>query len=583
MNRRFWVSHIFGVALILAFSGSAGQWRASKAASYTSSTAPSLWVTPLVLDFGLVGVGETSATLTTTITNKGNATLANFAGGGVDTPFHASQNCAGGVPPGGSCQYFFYFSPTDIGTFTTTSNSSTNAGPFSIELRGQGVGAGLHVNSLSLDFGSVYVGSSADTQTVTIRNTGLATLTNFAGGGVGSPFSASQNCAGGVLPGQSCQYFFGFSPSAIGAFTATSSSSSNAGSFSIDLMGHGRTLIFGSGQRVTPRSLDFGPIGVGLSGQTLVVTITNQNPFSSITDWAGGGVAPPFQATQDCSGDVSPGESCHFNYTFNPTGTGLFSTTSNVSNSFGSFSIELRGEGAGAGLSVNPLRLDFGSVPPGESGVTQVLTIKNTGLATLTNFAGGGVGSPFSASQNCAGGVPPGGTCHFNYNFSPTAWGRFSANSNVSTNAGSFSIQMTGGVEPPSMTLSFLPDQIALGGTSTLQYTVHNPNTSATLFGVGFNNSFPAGMSIAAPLQYSVSPECGAPAFVPTIAATSVNFSDATVLGGGNCVVNLNVTVENIGVFINTTGQATSSTGAGYTASATLTVRSFVYLPLTTR
>ena len=154
---------------------------------------PKLWVTPLVLDFGPVGVGYTSATQGVTITNLGTATLTNFAGGGVYAPFNATQNCASGVPPGGKCQYFFTFRPSAVGTFSTTSNSSTNAGPFSIELRGTGVGAGLSVSALSLDFGSVYIDGGPVSQAVEIRNTGMSTLTNFAGGGVYAPFSASQN------------------------------------------------------------------------------------------------------------------------------------------------------------------------------------------------------------------------------------------------------------------------------------------------------------------------------------------------------------------------------------------------------
>jgi hypothetical protein len=578
-----WIIRIIVVGLILSMSSGTHYWQVGEAAALAGSPAPSLWVTPLVLDFGPVGVGQTSLPLTAQITNNGNATLAGFAGGGVYPPFNASQNCAGGVPPGGSCQYFFTFSPTDTGVFTTTSNSSTNAGPFSIELRGEGVGAGLHVTPLALDFGSVYIGNSAATQVVTIRNTGLSTLADFAGGGVYSPFGATQNCAAGVPPGGSCQYFFDFSPTAAGAFTETSNSSTNAGPFTIDLMGSGRSIILGSGQRVTPRSLDFGPVGVGLSGETLAVTITNQSWIGDITDWAGGGVYPPFGASQNCAGGVAPGESCQFYYTFTPTETGVFSTTSNVSNSYGSFTIELRGEGAGAGLSVSPLSLDFGSVTPGGSGVQQVVTVKNTGLSTLTDFAGGGVYPPFSATQDCAGGVPPGDECHFNYNFSPTEWGRFNTSSNVSTNAGSFSIKLYGGAEPPSIALSFLPNQIAPGGIATLQYTIHNPNASVTLFDTEFDNTFPTGMSVASPLLYSVSPECGTPTFAPTVGATSITFTSATLLGGDDCVVNLNVAAVDIGVYNNVTGPVNSASGPGNTASATLTVGSIIYMPLVVR
>lgn len=217
---------------------------AGEAASNRAAGAPRLWVTPLELDFGPVGVGMSSATQVVTITNLGSATLTDFAGGGVTAPFQASQNCAGGVAPGASCRYFFSFTPSAVGTFTTTSDSATNAGRFSVRLRGTGVGAGLQVNPLSLDFGSVYSGTTSATQIVTIRNTGLTTLTNFAGGGVGLPFQASQNCAGGVAPGASCRYSFRFAPTASGRPAATSNSSTNAGSFSIRLYGGEMISVF---------------------------------------------------------------------------------------------------------------------------------------------------------------------------------------------------------------------------------------------------------------------------------------------------------------------------------------------------
>jgi hypothetical protein len=583
MKLRTWFPVLIAIAFAFAIVWNANPGLANKLNVIHGSAAPSLWVTPLKLDFGLVGVGDSSSQWTVTIYNTGNDTLAGFAGGGVYPPFSASQNCAAGVPPGGSCQYFFTFSPTEEGIFSTTSSSGTNAGPFSIELIGEGVGPGLHVTPLSLDFGSVLSGTTSAQQIVNIHNTGMSVLTNFAGGGVNPPFSASQNCAGGVLPGQTCQYFFWFAPTASGTFSTTSNSSTNAGTFSIALQGRGRTIFLTGGQKVTPRSIDFGPVGVGLDSETLIVDLTNQSMFYPIIDFAGGGVYSPFWAGQDCAPELAPGETCHFYYTFNPTEAGVFTTTSDVTDSAGSFTIELRGEGVGAGLRASPLVLDFGPVPIGNSGTTQVVTIKNTGMSTLSNFAGGGVYPPFSASQNCAGGVQPGGTCQFFYNFTPTEAGRFSASSDVSSNGGSFSVVLRGGVEVPIITQAFLPDQILPGGTATVQYTLSNPNAAATLFEVGFSNNFPVGMRVAAPLTYNLSPECGGPVFAPSPGSTSITFSSATILGGEDCIVNLNVTADDIGVYTNTTSPVSSASGSGNTASATLTVGARVYIPLITR
>jgi hypothetical protein len=417
------------------------------------TTGPKLWVTPLILDFGPVGIGTTSPVQTVTITNLGSATLTNFAGGAVYSPFDVSQNCASGVAPGASCHYSFSFTPTAAGTFTTTSNTSTNAGPFSIELRGTGVGAALHVNPLSLDFGLVTSGMTSTQQIVTVRNVGMSTLTNFAGGGVYPPFYATQNCASGVAPGASCNYVFTFSPTDTGTFSTTSNSSTNAGSFSIALEGRGRNSFSIGGQRVTPRSIDFGPVAVGTKSGPQIVNVVNQSLFITITNFVGGGVYPPFSATQNCASGVAPGASCQFFYYFEPTGTSAYSTTSNVTDSFGSFSIQLRGTGVGAGLHVTPLALDFGPVPLNTTSAPQTVTVRNTGATTLTNFAGGGVYPPFSATQSCASGVAPGASCQYSFRFAPTSAGRYTAVSSSSSNGGTFSIQLYGGEK----LLVFLP------------------------------------------------------------------------------------------------------------------------------
>ncbi len=174
-----------------------------------------------------------------TISNPGTETVMNFAGGApFDNQFGATQSCAGGVAPGATCQYNFRFTPNAVGPASTTSNSSTNAGPFVIELTGTGVGAELWVTPTWLDFGTLPMGVMSAPQVVTITNVGLATLTDFAGGApLDNQFSAGQNCAGGVAPGASCQFTFRFTPESAGFHETTSNAASNAGPFVIQLQG----------------------------------------------------------------------------------------------------------------------------------------------------------------------------------------------------------------------------------------------------------------------------------------------------------------------------------------------------------
>ena len=99
-----------------------------------------LWVTPLEIDFGPVGVGSTTALAEVTITNSSVTTLNNFVGGELSPPFAMSQDCGGSLASGGTCRYYFTFSPAAEGGFSAVSSTSTSLGNIKIKLKGTGVG-----------------------------------------------------------------------------------------------------------------------------------------------------------------------------------------------------------------------------------------------------------------------------------------------------------------------------------------------------------------------------------------------------------------------------------------------------------
>ena len=419
----------------------------------SGSGVASFSVSPLDLDFGDVGVGQTSAVQTVTIRNHGATTLGGFAGGAPSDPqFGAGQNCAGGVPPGGNCQYSFTFTPTAEGEVRGTSSSATAAGPFAIGLRGTGVGPRLWVTPAALDFGPVQVGAVSPTQVVTIANAGMATLAGFAGGAPSDPqFGAGQNCAGGVPPGGSCQYSFSFTPVAAGEVRGTSTTSTNAGGFTVDLLATGVTTPpTGPAVSASPLELDFGHVGVGQTSAVLAVTIRNPGD-ATLGGFAGGAPSDPqFGAGQNCAGGVPPGGNCQYSFTFTPTAEGEVRGTSSSATAAGPFAIGLRGTGVGPRLWVTPLELDFGTVPVGETSAPQVVTITNVGMATLASFAGGAPTDPqFGASQNCAGGVVPGASCSYTFSFTPSAPGVYEATSSSNTNAGGIVVRLRGNTPVP--------------------------------------------------------------------------------------------------------------------------------------
>lgn len=417
------------------------------------SGVASFSVSPLELDFGEVGVGATSAVQTVTIRNHGTTTLAGFAGGApFDPQFGAGQNCAAGVPPGGSCQYSFTFSPTAEGDAVSTSATSTGAGPFEVRLRGRGVGPRLWVTPTSLDFGPLLVGAASPTQTVVVTNLGRAILAGFAGGApFDTQFKGAQNCAGGVAPGASCEYTFRFEPEAAGAAATTSNSSSNAGAFVIDLLGTGVTAPpTGPAVVASPLAIDFGDVPVGQTSAVRAVTIRNPGDATLAGFVGGGSTDPQFSVSQNCVAGVPPGGSCQYFFTFTPAAEGVSSMTSSSESNAGPFVIVVRGTGVGPRLWVTPLELDFGTVPVGVQSAPQTVTITNVGATTLGAFVGGGPRDPqFTALQSCAGGVAPGASCTYTFRFTPAAPGVFESTSETGTNAGGYVVKLRGNTPAP--------------------------------------------------------------------------------------------------------------------------------------
>ena len=141
----------------------------------------------------------------------------------------------------------------------------------------------------------------------------------------------------------------------------------------------------------------------------------------------------------------------------------------------------------------------------------------------------------------------------------------------VTSNTDTATVTTPGFTAPPSLTKAFSPAAIAVGGSSTLTFTVENPNAGAALSGVAFTDPLPAGVQVASPPAAATS-GCGAPTFAPTVGATTLTFSGGSIAAAATCTVSVAVTATTSGTKNNVTGAVTSDAGTGNSASATLTV-----------
>jgi hypothetical protein len=132
-------------------------------------------------------------------------------------------------------------------------------------------------------------------------------------------------------------------------------------------------------------------------------------------------------------------------------------------------------------------------------------------------------------------------------------------------------------VAPPSIAKVFAPASTPIGGTTILTLTITNPaSNQAALTGLGFTDTFPAGLVVATPLVMNNT--CGGTLTNDSnnplsAGAPGIKLSGGTVNAspGNACTVSVNVTPTTAGPFNNVTSSVASTNGGtGNMASATL-------------
>ncbi|MGD8864929.1 MAG: hypothetical protein PVI81_05020, partial [Anaerolineales bacterium] len=123
--------------------------------------------------------------------------------------------------------------------------------------------------------------------------------------------------------------------------------------------------------------------------------------------------------------------------------------------------------------------------------------------------------------------------------------------------------------DPPNLSKAFSPASIPEGSTSTLTFTLTNPNSSE-LTGVEFNDTLPAGLLIASPNGLTQS--CTSGSLDGTVAANpgtrSFELSSASIDAGATCTISIDVLGDAAGEYENISGNiASSETGANTTVT----------------
>jgi len=289
-----------------------------------SSTTVTL--TPTSLTFGTVAVGVTSPVQKVTLKNTGTAALAisNIAITGTNSAefIKTATTCGASLAVKATCTISANFKPAATGARSASISITDNAtgSPQQVPLGGTGTTAKFTPASLS--FGDVATGVSA-AKAITLTNTGTTALSITAiaiTGTNAADFAQTHTCGASLAAGAKCTFSITFTPSVVGARSASLSvTDSAAGSPQlIPLKGVGTTA------KLAPASLNFGSVTVGTTSAAKIVTLTNIAATAlTITGISLTGTgAGDYLQTHTCGASLAAGASCTISVQFKPTVTG---------------------------------------------------------------------------------------------------------------------------------------------------------------------------------------------------------------------------------------------------------------------
>jgi len=177
------------------------------------------------LAFGNQRVHTTGSSQTVSLSNPGNAPLE-ISSIDVTGDFAATYNCPASLGAGASCTISVSFTPatsgSQVGSLSVTDNAADS--PQAVALTGKGTAPQVWLSASSLSFSSQVVGTTGSAQSLTLSNTGDATLAISGVTVTGSDskdFSLHSACGGLLNPGTSCGVSLTFTPASAGSRIAT--------------------------------------------------------------------------------------------------------------------------------------------------------------------------------------------------------------------------------------------------------------------------------------------------------------------------------------------------------------------------
>ncbi len=481
----------------------AGDGNTSASASLTSSGDTLAIAVPPISDTPLMG---TSPSVQVRITNPTTTASGKLTLGFTDAEFAivgntGTDNCSDkSISPGGFCTFDLIFQPVPSSATTTRMTQITAAGTVS----GSTMTMAKIVPLLLVDRTNVTAPVStcaqpADGVVLTYTNPTALPLSTFSYTVLGTNASEVQihnsGCTAGLAGGASCTLTVAPANSGLtGTKTVTVHVGATQGAASI-VLDSSVTATFGCDFSVSPKSLDFGSVGLGSSSQMMMINVSNPagSGTSHVIATALGGTNPnQFQITADsCNGQtISGGQSCAVQVAFKPllltslTATVTISTPGRIP-----VNVILMGQGVTGSLTMTPSTNQFPPTAPTSISPSVIFTVKSTvptGAINITTLG------PFMVVANtCTTLAGPGDSCMVAAAFAPVTLGMTTSGALKASTLGGFASASLTGVGAAQLAIS--PAEATLvssSGVSSMPQTFTIKNLSGVTSGaINLNTS----------------------------------------------------------------------------------------------
>ncbi|MES9970575.1 MAG: choice-of-anchor D domain-containing protein [Candidatus Thiodiazotropha sp.] len=437
-------------------------------------------ITPASLDFGGIGVGDSSGVLTVTITNQNTADVIELTSITATGDYSIVNNCPTTLDETLSCTVDVRFNPTtsgllpgslDIQGFDHSVIFGQGFLPItaSVTLSGTGLRGDLVIGSNGVDLGAVPLGTASQASPVTLTNSGnaaveISTITATA------PFAQTSDCPTSLAAGTSCTIMVNVTATTLGAQSGTLTTSGTAPqgttTQSVSLIADAQGGVLSA----SPTSLSFPDTAVDTISSAETITVSNQGNASLQNLVVS--VTGEFTHSNDCPTTLTPQQSCIISVMAAPVTagdiTGSLEISATSSGQTVSSLVDLGVRGTIADVVTSDTQLSFPDATVDTSSQPQVVSVTNSGTAPLTVNSITTEGD-FSQTNDCGTQVAAGASCDIQVVFTPQSSGTATGALNIDTSAGISRIVLSGTAEAAAPSTNPIADLL-------IPFSGDNPN-----------------------------------------------------------------------------------------------------------